>query len=60
MPFQRGEEFQNPNFLDESMTLKWNYRRGKGFNFASSDMSYIILTLQFCKVYTVECNGPFD
>ena len=115
MPFQGGEEFQKPNFLYESMTLKWNYQRDKGFNlkkpsvggawifsgttqssptkclpiqiwegrgwgliawpfqkfvetrvlqesgnFASSDMSYIIPSLQFCEVHTVECNGPFD
>ena len=30
--FQGGGGFQKPNFLNESMTLKWNFRRGGGFN----------------------------
>ena len=25
--------FQKPNFFNESMTLKWNFQRGGGFNF---------------------------
>ena len=32
--FQGGGGFQKPNFLNESMTLKWNFQRGEegGFN----------------------------
>ena len=29
--FQRGGGFQKLYFLKESMTLKWNFRRGGGF-----------------------------
>ena len=32
MEIPRGGGFQKPNFLNESMTLKWNFRRGGGFN----------------------------
>ena len=30
--FQGGEGVQKPNFLNESMTLKWNFWRGGEFN----------------------------
>ena len=30
--FQGEGGFQKPKFLNESMTLKWNFRRGGGFN----------------------------
>ena len=31
MEIPRGRGFQKPNFLNESMTLKWNFQRGGGF-----------------------------
>ena len=30
MAFQGGGVFQKPNFLKESMALKWNFQRGWG------------------------------
>ena len=32
MEIPRGRGFQNPIFLNESATLKWNFQRGGGFN----------------------------
>ena len=32
MEIPRGGGFQNPNFFNGSMTLKWNFRRVGGFN----------------------------
>ena len=32
MEIPRGRGFQKPNFSNESMTLKGNFRRGGGFN----------------------------
>ena len=36
IPWEKG--FQKPNFFKESMTLKWNFRMGGGFQFKKPSM----------------------
>ena len=38
MEIQRGRGFHKPNFLNESMTLKWNFQRGGGIQFKKPSM----------------------